>query len=580
MEILKGIAVSPGVAINPAYLLGRQTCAIAPSMADGHDAEHEIRRVTEAIDTAAADIRRLQARLRGTAAERYASIVDAHLAMLTDRRLFEEVSSRISDNGYSAEHAVSRVLGEYARTLSSVEDSYISQRAQDIFDIEQLLINALTGRSPEPLRELTEPVALIAHDLTPSETISLDRDKVTGFATDSGGATSHTAILAKALGVPAVVGLTSATASASGGDLVIIDGNKGLLVVDPDQATLKRYQASMADIRVMDESLSALKNLPAETTDGRTILLHGNIELPEEIPTAIENGAVGIGLFRTEFLYLKAGREPTEDEQFYAYFHAAEALGDKPLVIRTFDLGGEKAAVDSAYQSERNPSLGARSIRFCFEHPDIFRTQLRAILRAGVHGNVKLLFPMVSSVEEVRRARNFLQECRDELVCEGVPLAETLPVGIMVEVPSVAVAPEFFAPEVDFFSIGTNDLIQYSLAVERVNEHVAPLFTSCHPAILRLLKNVLDTSKRMDISLNLCGEMGADPLFSMLLVGLGFTDLSINPHALPRIKAIIRSFSFHDAREIARKALELPTAGDVKALLTANIPASAASTLT
>ncbi len=575
MEILKGIAVSPGVAISNAYVLGRQHFVIPTSMVDPELASEEIERVKAAVSNAAHNIERLRQQLGGTLAERYAGILDAHLAILTDERLMSEISGRIREEAFSAEHAVSRVLGEYARQLASVEDPYISQRAQDIFDIQQRLLNELTGNKEEPLRKLTSPVALIAHDLTPTETLSLDREKITGFATDAGGSTSHTAILAKALALPAVVGLGRATAAAAGGDTVVIDGNKGLLVINPDRGTLRRYRSSLDHIRVSDEALDEIRALPAETTDGRRISLHGNIELPEEIETAVRNGAAGIGLFRTEFLFLRSGKEPSEEEQFFAYLHAAEALGGSPLVIRTFDLGGEKMAASVKHPAERNPALGCRSIRFSFENPSIFKTQLRAILRASVHGNIHLLLPMISSVEEVRRAREFLNETRKELVSQGVRVPETVPVGIMVEVPSVAVAPEIFAPEADFFSIGTNDLIQYSVAAERVNEHVAALFTASHPSILRLLKGVVDAAERLGVPVNICGEMSADPLYTVLLVGMGFTQLSLNPPAIPRIKRIIRSISSRKARQIAQNALLMPTAREVTAYLIRNLPKSA-----
>jgi len=571
MEVLRGIAVSPGVAISPAYLVGRQEFVIPTSMVDTAQAEEEVSRVRSAVDSAAEKIKNLRGRLAGTIAERYAAILDAHLALLTDEKLFNEIASRIREQGFSAEHAVSRVLGEYARQLASVDDAYLSQRAQDIFDIQQRMLNELSGEKHEPLKELTRPVAVVAHDLTPSETLSLDRDKVTGFATDAGGSTSHTAILARALDIPAVVGLGRATDAVAGGDMVIIDGNKGLLVVNPDDATLERYRSSKAEIEIVDRGLGELRELPAQTVDGIRVELYGNIELPEEVATAVRNGAAGIGLFRTEFLFLQAGREPSEEDQFFSYLHAAEELGDLPLTIRTFDLGGEKLPAEHRHAAERNPALGCRSIRFSFEHPAMFKSQLRAILRAGAHGNVRLLFPMISSLEELHRAKAFLDETREELESEGVPFGGNIPLGIMVEVPSVAVAPEPFAREVDFLSIGTNDLVQYALAVERVNEHVAALFTPAHPAILRLLRNVIDVAARTGTPVNLCGEISADPLYTALLVGLGFTELSLNPPAIPRIKRVIRSISYEEARRLADRALEQPSAEAVTALLTENL---------
>lgn len=571
MEVLSGIAVSPGVAISPAYILGRQDFVIPTSMVDSSQADREISRLRDAVAATAENIEKLRTQLAGMLAERYAGVLDAHLAILTDERLFEEISARIREDGFSAEHAASRVMGEYARQLASVDDEYLSQRHQDIFDIQQRLLKQLAGEKHAALDDLPGQVAIIAHDLTPGETLSLDRGKVMGFATDGGGSTSHTAILARALDIPAVVGLGRATAAVAGGDLIIIDGYKGLLVVNPDEATLARYRSSQAQTEVVDRGLEGLRGLPAETTDGRQIALFGNIELPEEVETALRNGAAGVGLFRTEFLFLRAGEEPTEQEQFFAYLHAAEELGDLPLVIRTFDLGGEKLPADYRHAPERNPALGCRSIRFSFEHPGMFKSQLRAILRASVHGNVRLLFPMIASLEGLQRAKAIVAETREELESEGVPMAAELPVGIMVEVPSVAVAPEPFAREADFFSIGTNDLIQYTLAVERVNEHVASLFTPSHPAIIRLLENVLDVSRRMDIPVNLCGEISADPIYTALLVGLGFTQLSLNPPAIPRIKRVIRSISYENARALAREALEMASASAVTNLLVENL---------
>ncbi len=571
MEILRGIAVSPGVTINPAFLIGRQEFVIPTSMVDTSQADKEIARLKEAIDAAADNIRELRGRLAGTLTERYVGILDAHLAILTEENLFNEIAELIRKQGFSAEHAASRVLGEYARQLSSVEDPYLSQRSQDIFDIQRRLLKELAGEKDEPLKDLTGPVAVVAHDLTPSETLSLDREKIAGFATDAGGSTSHTAILAKALGIPAVVGLGRATSSVAGGDLVIVDGYKGLLIVDPDDATVERYRSSMAEIDIADRSLGELRDLPAETTDGRRIELYGNIELPEEVRTAVHNGAAGVGLFRTEFLFLQAGREPSEEDQFFAYLHAAEELGNMPLTIRTFDLGGEKVTAEHRHQAERNPALGCRSIRFSFENPGMFRSQLRAILRAAAHGNIRLLIPMISSIEEVYRVKTIVADTSKELRSEGVKVPENVPFGIMVEVPSVAVAPEPFTREVDFLSIGTNDLIQYALAVERVNEHVATLFTPAHPAILRLLKNVLDVCERAGTPVSLCGEMSADPVYTSLLVGLGFADLSLNPNAIPRIKRVIRSIAHEDARRLASQALELPSARQVSSLLLENL---------
>jgi len=579
MEVLKGIAVSPGVAISTAYILGRQKYVVPTRLLAPSKVGPEMERFRRAVASAAREIHDLKNRLAGTPAERYGAILDAHLAMLTDERLSEEISKHIREERYNAEHAVTRVLAEYARSLESVEDDYLRQRASDIYDIERRLLDALTGNRGSLLEDVSRPVVVIAHDLTPGETLSLDRQKVSGFATDVGGSTSHTAIVAKALSIPAVVALGRASTAVAGGDTVIVDGNKGLLVIDPDAAAIERYNAARADAVATDLGLADLKDLPAETSDGRRISLLGNIELPEEIPAALANGAEGIGLFRTEFLFLKAGHEPSEEEQFLAYVNAAKALGDRPLVIRTFDLGGDKVTGEMKHHLERNPSLGCRSIRFCLENPALFRAQIRAIVRASIHGDIRLLFPMISSLEELRRAKAFYAEVVKDLRSKHAPIADRLKVGIMVEVPSVAIAPDAFAAEVDFFSIGTNDLIQYTLAVERVNQHVAWLFTPAHPAILRLVRNVVEVSQRLNVPASVCGEMSGDPLFTMFLVGVGISELSIAPRALPRIKQVIRSISYEHAKKVAQTALALASARDVKALLLKELPEHVRATI-
>lgn len=572
MEVLKGIAVSPGVAISTAYLLGRQQFDVPTKMLAPSRIEPETERFRAAVRSAAAEISKLRERIRSTPAERYVGILDAHYAMLTDERLAEEIIRRIREQAFNSEHAVTRVLSEYARSLETVDDAYLRQRASDIYDIERRLLEALTGQEARLLSDVPHPVAVIAHDLTPGETLALERSKVAGLATDVGGSTSHTAILAKALSIPAVVGLGSASKAVAGGDTVIIDGNKGLLVVNPDAVTIERYAATRAGAEVADSSLRDLTALPAQTTDSTRVLLIGNIELPEEIPVAVANGAEGIGLFRTEFLYLRAGHEPSEEEQFMAYVQAARAMAGKPLVIRTFDLGGDKVAGEIRHSAERNPSLGCRSIRFCLENPSVFRTQLRAIARASAHGDVRLLFPMISSLEEVKRAKAFYGDVVKELRARRVPVNESIKIGIMVEVPSVAIAPEVFVGEVDFFSIGTNDLIQYTLAVERVNEHVAWLFTAAHPAVLRLVNNVLKVGRDNGIHVSVCGEMSADPLFTAFLVGIGITELSLGPRAIPRIKRLVRAISYKEAAEAAREVLSMSNARDIKAFMLNNLP--------
>lgn len=558
MEVRRGIAVSPGVAIGPAFVLEAEDIRIPRRFIPAEEVEAELERFARAVDVAEGEIRRFRDRASEEVGGEVAGIFEAHLRMLRDPTLLEAVTTLVREKNFTPEHSVSRVFNRYARRFQDMEDVYLRERITDLHDVERRLLRSLVGEKREELRSLSEPVVLVARDLTPSQTADLDRGRVLGFATDGGGQTSHTAIVARALQIPAVVGLRTVTADVTGGDLLIIDGTRGLLLVNPDEEMLEEYRRRQASHRQHEEALTAeIHELPSETKDGVAVRLLANIEFPEEIPASLHYGAEGIGLYRTEFLYLAQMRPPTEEEHFQAYLKALSLLEGRPIVIRTLDLGADKFPPEAGGFRERNPILGCRSLRFCFRNMHLFRTQLRALLRASAFGDVRILFPMVASVGEMRRAKMLVRELMDELAHQGVDHDRDLRMGAMVEVPAAALAAEVLAQEADFLSIGTNDLIQFTLAVDRGNENVAGLYSPAHPAVLRLLKMVLEAGRQTSTEVAMCGEMSGDLLFTVLLLGLGLRTFSITPALIPEVKRVIRSVTTAEAAEVALRALSL-----------------------
>jgi len=586
MEIRKGIPVSPGIAIQEAFVLDSEEATIPRRIVRSEEVEAEIERLDRGVADAMRDIRNSQKRAEAKLGREYLAIFETHVAAL-EHGLKDEFEQRIREDHYSAEYAVSKVLRRHVKKLMA--DEYTAARVSDIYDIQKRLLKSLLGERRADIKRLEHPVVIIAHDLTPSQTVEFNKERVIGFATDAGGKTSHVAILARAMGIPAVVGLGTITADVSGGDTIIIDGNSGNVIINPDDDTLRQYRQKARSIQIFEMELAVeLHNLPAETTDGYRVATYANIEFPSEVGAAVERGAEGIGLYRTEYLYVQKGRMPTEKEHFEAYHTAIKLLGGRPLTIRTLDLAGDKFFPGMSAPNVRNPLLGRRSIRLSFEQIDVFRTQLRAVLRASAYGRVRVLFPMITSRGELLRAREVVEEVMAELDGEGVPYDKEIEVGIMIEVPSAALIADILAKDVDFFSIGTNDLVQYCLAVDRANEQVASLYQTAHPAVLRLIKRVIDVGNRFQndhrrgLPVGMCGEMSGDIAYTALLLGMGLKEFSVSSATLPEIKKMVRSVDMKTAREIADTVIAFDDADKtqqyLKEITTRLMPEPAAQT--
>jgi phosphotransferase system enzyme I (PtsI) len=570
MEIKRGIPVSAGVAIGPALALDTEWYRIPQRRIDPSAAEAEVARLHAALQAAAGVSRGHQRAIHDRLGKQYAAIFEAHALLLEDPALVGQVETLIREQHFAAEYALSRVIRQYVKALESLgEASVMRSRVSDLYDLERSVLSTLLGEKREQLKELKQSVIVLAHDLTPSETASLDPKMVHAFATEAGGRASHTAIMAGALEIPAVVGLGEFVSDVSGGDLVIVDGNRGLLILDPDEETLARYESARTTYRSQETRLEELRDKPAVTRDGVRIHILGNIEFPHEAAHCIDRGADGVGLYRTEFLYLGRQTDPTEDEHLEAYLTVLRTLPKgQPVVIRTLDLGADKfnTASEAVYK-ERNPFLGVRSVRLCLRNLALFKTQLRAILRASASGSVHVLFPMVSTLLELRQCKMLLAEVKEDLEDEKIAFNPTLPIGTMIEVPSAALMADLFAREVDFFSIGTNDLVQYTLAADRTNEQVASLYSPSDPAVLRLIQRVLDAGRQAKIVVNVCGEMSGDPIYTLLLLGMGLRQLSATPHHIPEVKKVVRSITIGEAEQIAREVARLETARDVTSYL-------------
>ncbi len=558
-----GIGVSPGVAAGPVLLLCPDVLQVSERSILASDVPGEIVRFEDALIETRGQIQQIQDALSGQTRAQDASILDAHLMVLDDRTFVEEVIGWVRIKLKNIEFAVQEGTNKYASVLEAVEDDYLRERVADVRDVGRRILRNLTGRAADSTFSMAAGHLIVAHDLAPSETASLPKDKILGFATDLGSPTSHTAVMARALELPAVVGLHDVSRHIHPGDHVLIDGNKGVFILNPDEEQLKTY-GKLAEVRrSIEAGLENLQNEPAITKDGRAIVLAANAEGPEDVDAILQYGARGIGLLRSEFLHLTRNRLLSEDEQGEVYTRIAARLAPDPVIIRTLDLGGDKFFGDVRGAKELNPFLGLRSIRLSLRHPDYFKQQLRAILRASVHGNVRIMYPMISSVGEVLQANQHLRDAMSDLAAAGIAFDRDIQVGAMIEVPAAALAAHIIARHVDFLSIGTNDLIQYTIAVDRGNERVAYLYEPTHPSVLALIEMTVKAAHAQGIWVGLCGQMAADPLMTALLLGLGIDELSVSPRAVPLVKDALRSLHFGQATELAREALACETAAEV-----------------
>ena len=559
----QGVGVSPGIARGRIFVVRDDGDDVTRHRIQPGDVSNEIGRFETALIQTRAQILEMQERIAESIGAKDAGIFDAHLLVVEDRTLIDEVLRKLEADLFNVEFVFQEVATHYADTLSKIDDPYLRERALDIQDVMRRVIRNLQGKAPKSFLALTEPHILVAHNITPSDTATMNREYVLGLATDLGSRTSHTSIMARSLGIPAVVALHDATEKLETSQQVLLDGYGGLLILDPTPETLWHYgELEQRKVRVA-EQLTGLRETKSTTRDGRHIVLSANIELPDDVEAAPRNGAEGIGLYRTEFLYLNRTTLPSEEEQYATYRKVAEQVQPHPLIIRTFDLGGDKVAgaVDSG--DELNPFMGERAIRFCLEHPEMFKAQLRAIIRASAVGNIKIMFPMISGLEELRRALACLEECKAELKSEGQAFNDETEVGAMIEIPSAAISAERLAREVDFFSIGTNDLIQYTLAVDRVNERIAHLYEPTHPAVLRLLKMVADGAHAHGIWVGVCGEMAGDLALVPLLLGLGMDELSVGAALVPRVKRAVQSLAHTECQQLVAGLLELDTSSAI-----------------
>ena len=564
---IKGIGVSSGVGIGKVLILRKDEFSVPKRKISHDEISREIYRLEEALMATRKEISDLQKKISEDIGFDHGRIFEAHYLVLEDRVLIEDVIKQIKVKKVNVEYAFSESIKKYVDTLLKLNDEYLRERVVDIEDISRRVLRAMLKKKTLSLNDLKEKVVIVAHDLGPSQTASLPKDKVLGFVTDVGGRTSHTAIIAKSLGIPAVVGLEIATDNISSGDKIIVDGSSGIVIVRPIEKVLKEYRKKSTLYTKEVKAIHIPKAVKVCTKDGKAIVVSGNIELPEELSLIRKYGAEGIGLYRTEYIFLGRRDLPSEEEQFNSYSKVAKEVSPYSVIFRTIDIGGDKFLSQPEVPHEMSPFLGWRAIRFCLARPEVFKVQLKAILRASVNGNVKIMFPMISGIEELRQAKTLLDKCKKELSKEGKKFDENISIGVMIEVPSAALTADILAKECDFFSIGTNDLIQYSLAVDRTNEKVAYLYEHGHPAVLRLIKKTIEAAIQNDIWVGMCGEMSGDPIFSFLLLGMGLDRFSMSIPQVPKIKELISNINLKDAKAALQEALKLSTSKEVEKYL-------------
>ncbi|MCH6257800.1 phosphoenolpyruvate--protein phosphotransferase [Puniceicoccaceae bacterium K14] len=557
----KGIAASPGIAHGCVLLLAEEELTVPRYRVEGDAIENEIQRFENALLETRGQIQSIQEKIRQNLGEDEARIFDAHLLVLEDQALIEESIKEMQEHDLNVEAAVWTVGHRYIEAFGQIDDEYLRERASDLRDVLRRLLSNLTGQALEQIGTHMDDRILVSNDVSPSAAANIDRSKLLGIVTNAGSKTSHAVIMARSMEVPAVVGLGSFTDEVDQDDIVLVDGYEGVVILNPSESTLHAYGKLKDEKTSLEERLLVHSREASTTKDGKEILLMANIETAEEASRSLEFGADGVGLFRTEYLFINADSLPTEDEQFEVYSKTAKAMAGKPVVFRTLDLGGDKMPRESMEMSlgpESNPFLGYRAIRYCLDHDDVFIVQLRALLRSSVHGDVRIMYPMISGSAELKDANQILEDAKSQLRSEGVAFNESVKVGTMIEIPSAAIASDTLVADSDFFSIGTNDLIQYLIAVDRLNDRVAHLYEPTHPAVIRTLDNIVSSARRGDLSVSVCGEVAGDPVMVPLLLGLGIENLSMSPSLLPSVKFVVQNMSMEEAERLGKMALAEP----------------------
>ena len=564
MKTLEGIPASPGVAIGQAHIHDEEQYIVPKYKIEAQQIHKEIARFHVALEKTRKELTRLQKEFAAKIKDEKLDFFQMHILVLDDPFLKDSVLIEIAENNKNAEWALYDVMSKHIKTLKGIKDEYLSERVADLYDIAKKIMKNLLQKREKKLSDIEGQAIVIAKDLAPSDTVNMDRSKLLGFATDFGGKTSHTAIVSRALAIPSVVGLENISTQVHEGDHIIVDGNNGLVIINPNKTTLKEYTTAQSVFLKYSEELVKVKSLDPITLDKKKFVLAGNIEIREEIDAVINQGGHGIGLFRTEFLYLDRNTLPTEKELFSVFKEAVEKVKPCPVVFRTLDVGGDKSGGAIKFDFEANPFLGYRAIRFCFENPHIFNTQLNAMLKASYFGNAAIMIPMISSIDEIIKVKKILAELKNILFKKGIKYKKYIKIGAMIEIPSAALTIDDIAKEVDFISIGTNDLIQYTLAVDRNNPKISHLFDPFHPSIIRIIKKIIDIAHKNNIEAHICGEMAADPMATILFVGMGADELSMSSIAIPEIKKLIRSVNYSDARLLVNKIIKMKNSIDIK----------------
>ena len=563
-KFIQGIGASPGIILGKAYLLERFKVRLPQKRINRDQVEEEVRRFLKAIQESRNQLMEIKERILDPQVRRHSFILDVHLMILDDQMLLQDTVDMIRKKKVNAEWALDLTLDKLDTAFKAIEDEYLRERRSDLHYVSARIFRNLLGKKHDDITKIKGKVIVVAHDLSPADTLQMNLKHVAGFITDIGGKVSHTAILSRSLGIPAVLGLQTATSLVNGGDLLIIDGETGELVINPTEEVSQSFLKRKRRIRSMEREILRYASLPAETRDGIRIHLQANIEMVEEISSAKAHGADGIGLYRTEILYLNRKDLPTEEEHYQTYRQLAERIHPASATIRTLDIGGDKFLPDYSKNNEINPAMGLRAIRFSVKEIDIFRTQLKGILRASVHGKLRILLPMISGIEEIRQAKAILNDVKKSLTKARVPFDPGIEIGAMIEVPSASITADILAREVSFFSIGTNDLIQYALAIDRINEHVSYLYEPLHPAILRIIRGVVQSAHEAGIPVAICGEMAAEPAYALILLGLGLDEFSMNPVSIPKVKKVLRMSRFEEARPLVERIFQFKTASEIE----------------